>query len=130
MTGRIQREREGKGCLADRRSGSHHDELPCTEAGQHLVQGREARVNDGGVEGDFIEVTDLVHSVGEKRRDMAVGPHVAALGHLRDRVFDLRDERLHIGRGLVGLRLDLVHGHDECPAPRGIDEAVICRLPG
>ena len=61
---------------------------------------------------------------------MAVGPHVAALGHLRDRVLDLRDERLHIGRGLVGLRLDLVHGHDERPAPRGIDETVICGLPG
>ena len=75
-------------------------------------------------------MADLVHGRAEKRRDMAVGPHVAAFGHLRDRVLDLRDERLHVGRGLVGLRLDLVHGHDERPAPRGIGEPVICVLPG
>ena len=61
---------------------------------------------------------------------MPVGPHVAALGHLRDRTLDLRNESLHIGRGLVGLGLDPVHGHDERPAPRGIDEPVICGLPG
>ena len=61
---------------------------------------------------------------------MAVGPHVTALGHLCERVLDLRDERLHIGRDLVGLGLNPVHGHDERPAPRGIDEPVICGLPG
>ena len=61
---------------------------------------------------------------------MLVRPHVAAFGHLCDRTLDFRDERLHIGRGLVGLRLDLVHGHDERPALRDIDEPVICRLPG
>lgn len=108
----------------------HHDELAGTETGQHFVHRREARVHDGGLEGNFIEAADLVHCRAEKRRDMAVGPHVAAFGHLRDRVLDLRDERLHVGRGPVGLRLDLVHGHDERPAPRGIDEPVICRLPG
>lgn len=60
---------------------------------------------------------------------MLVRPHVAPFGHLCERALNLRGERLHIRRGLVGLRLDLVHGHDERPALRYIDEPVKCGLP-
>ena len=61
---------------------------------------------------------------------MPIGAHIAAFGHPCDRALDLRDECLHIGRGSVGLGLDLVHRRHERPAPRDIDQLVVGGLPG